>query len=133
LQLLRRPPDQFQPRAAFCELAYTWTNLFLACSACNRAKGERWDELLLRPDDPDFRFERYFECDFATGELRPAPTAAPEEQARAHRTIEVLRLNRADTCKSRKRTLWVLRHMPSDIGEDDLAYRYLIPIFRLAS
>jgi len=123
--------DHLRPKALFSELAYTWTNLFLTCSACNHAKGERWDELLLRPDDPDFRFERYFECDFATGELAPAPTASPDEQARARRTIEILRLNRADTCKSRLRTLRWLRHISSD-GDRDLAYRYLIPIFRAA-
>ncbi len=121
--------DHFRPKALFCELAYEWTNLFLACSACNHAKGERWDELLLRPDDPDFEFERYFECDFATGKLLPALTASPEEQARAARTIELLRLNRGGACESRLRTLRRLPDQPPE-NDGDLAYRYLIPIFR---
>lgn len=121
--------DHFRPKAIFPEHAYAWENLFLTCSACNRAKGERWDELLLRPDDSKFRFERYFECHFATGELAPAPIASPEDQARAHRTIEVLRLNRADACKSRLRTLRWLREVSVD-DDSDLSYRYLIPIFR---
>ena len=121
--------DHFRPKSKFRELAYTWANLFLACSACNHAKGERWDELLLRPE-PDFQFERYFECDFATGELRPAPTASPEEQARAACTIRILRLNRAGTCKSRLRILALLWDGRLASEDNDLPYRYLIPIFR---
>ncbi len=125
--------DHFRPKSRFRDLAYTWTNLFLACSACNHSKGERWDELLLCPDDPDFRFERYFECDFATGELRPAPTASPEDQARALCTIQILRLNRAGTCKSRLRILAQLWNGRLDTDDNDLPYRYLIPIFRSAT
>ncbi len=125
--------DHFRPKSLFRDLAYTWTNLFLACSACNHAKGERWDELLLRPDDPDFQFERYFECDFATGKLRSAPTASPEEQARADRTIDILDLNRDDTCESRLRILEWLWDGRLDSEDNALPYRYLIPIFRSAS
>jgi len=123
--------DHFRPKALFAKLAYAWTNLFLTCSACNHAKGERWDELLLRPDDSEFRFERYFECDFATGQLAPAPIASSEEQERARRTIEILRLNRAGTCVRRLQTLRWLRQVALE-DDRELAYRYLLPIFRAA-
>lgn len=88
--------DHFRPKGhpAFYELVCTWTNLFLVCTACNHAKREQWDDALLRPDDPDFHFERYFEYRFDSGKLEPATAASPEEQRRALRTIEIFGLNR---------------------------------------
>jgi uncharacterized protein (TIGR02646 family) len=82
--------DHFRPKghAAFYELVCTWDNLFLTCTACNLAKRERWNEALLRPDDADFRFERYFEVRFDSGMLEPAAAANAAEQQRARQTIE---------------------------------------------
>jgi hypothetical protein len=51
-----------------------------------------------------------------------APTAV--------RTIQILRLNRADTSKSRKRIIEWLWDGRLDSDDDDLPYRYLIPNFR---
>lgn len=120
--------DHFRPksRPEFYELVCAWTNLFLVCSACNHAKRELWDEALLRPDDPEFRFERYFEYRFDSGEVQPAPTASPEDQARARRTIEILDLNRVGACFSRRLTVRCLRRFSED--RDALGYRYLIPL-----
>jgi len=124
--------DHFRPKShpAFHELVCTWTNLFLTCTACNHAKGEQWDEALLRPDDLDFSFERYFEYRFDSGKLQPASAATLEEQLRTVRTIEIFNLNRSGACASRKR---VMHWMQRAVAEDDLdsyAYRYLLPICR---
>lgn len=119
--------DHFRPkgRAEFYELVCTWPNLFLACSACNNAKQDQWDEALLRPDDPAFRFERYR---FESGELHPSTTASPDDQARARRTIEIFDLNRRGACASRRRTVdWIRRVSPEVDG-----YRYLIALCRSA-
>ena len=126
--------DHFRPKShpEFHELVCTWTNLFLTCTACNHAKQEQWDEDLLRPDDVDFRFERYFEYRPDSGRLQPAATASPEEQQRALRTIELFDLNRPGACKSRKRWVAWMRSLDTADDLDDCAYRYLIPICRAA-
>lgn len=124
--------DHFRPksRVEFYELVCEWTNLFVTCTACNHAKGEQWDEELLRPDDLGFAFERYFEYRAESGELQPSAAASPEEQQRARTTIDILQLNRAGTCKSRKRMLQFAREA-DDAGDiDDWPYRYLLPLCR---
>jgi len=122
--------DHFRPkgREEFYGLVCTWTNLFLSCSACNKAKREQWDDALLRPDAPDYRFERYFEFRFETGELQPAPAASAEEQQRARCTIELLDLNRADACQVRKRAYRDIRRAASTSEALDYGYRFLIPL-----
>lgn len=117
---------QWPRRAGVC----TWTNLFFTCTACNHAKGEQWDEALLRPDDPGFSFERYFEYRFDSGQLHPARAATPDEQLRARTTIDILCLNRAGACTSRKRAVrYIMRATTQDDFADE-AYRYLIPLCR---
>jgi uncharacterized protein (TIGR02646 family) len=118
--------DHFCPkgRPEFYELVCTWTNLFLVCTACNKAKREQWNEALLRPDVPDFRFERYFEYDFESGELQPSAAATADDQARARHTIDILDLNRDGACRTRQRTVeWIQRISPEVDG-----YRFLIPL-----
>jgi uncharacterized protein (TIGR02646 family) len=124
--------DHFRPksRQEFYELVCTWTNLFLTCTACNHAKQEHWDDDLLRPDDLDYDFERYFEFRFDSGELKPASAASPAEQRRALRTIEIFDLNRAGACVSRKRMVHLMRNLP-DVDLDDCPYRYLLPLCRV--
>jgi uncharacterized protein (TIGR02646 family) len=122
--------DHFRPkgRPEFYELVCEWSNLFLACSACNNAKQNQWDEALLRPDDPDFGFERYFEYHHDSGRLLPSTTASPEDQERARRTIEIFDLNRRGACSNRRRTVeWIKRRSPEVDG-----YRFLIPLCQLA-
>jgi uncharacterized protein (TIGR02646 family) len=122
--------DHFRPkgRPEFYELVCEWSNLFLACSACNNAKQDQWDEALLRPDDPDFRFERYFEYHDESGRLLPSAAASSDDQARALRTIEIFDLNRRGACSNRRRTVeWIRRISPEVDG-----YRFLIPLCQLA-
>lgn len=122
--------DHFQPKSLpeFYALVCTWTNLYLTCSACNKAKRDTWDERLLRPDADDYSFERYFEYRFDTGELHPSGAASAHDQARAARTIEVLQLNRSGACKQRLRTVRQIRHAASAEDRADVAYRYLLPL-----
>jgi uncharacterized protein (TIGR02646 family) len=126
--------DHFRPKSheAFYELVCAWTNLFLTCTACNHAKREQWDEALLRPDDPTFRFERYFEYRFDSGKIEQSAAATPDEQHRARRTIAIFDLNRADACTSRMRVVKWLRHRDAIDDEHTWAYRYLIPLCQLA-
>ena len=122
--------DHFRPkgRPEFHERVCEWSNLFLVCTACNKAKLEQWNEALLRPDAPEFRFERYFEYDDDSGKLRPSAAASPEDQARAQLTIDIFDLNRRGACTNRRRTAEWIRRISPDVD----GYRFLIPICQLA-
>lgn len=122
--------DHFQPKTdpRFHRLVCEWTNLFLCCSRCNRAKGAQWEPALLRPDDPDFTFERYFEYRFDTGELQPNGTGTIDDQARARRTIDILQLNRPGVCFLRKHTVKALVRHEMEEARAELPYRYLLAV-----
>lgn len=123
--------DHFRPksRPEFHALVCTWSNLFLSCSGCNQAKGEKWDDVLLHGDAADYRFERYFEYRADTGALESSSAASPEEQRRARITIEFLDLNRPDLCVARTRAMRLMRK--ADVDElFDFGYRFLIPLCR---
>lgn len=121
--------DHFCPksREEFYDLVCMWENLFLICYACNKAKKDKWEPALLRPDESGFAFSRYFSYRTDTGALEPNVAASIDEQHRAQRTIEILDLNRADACVLRKTTVRLM--LLASGGEDlaDLGYRYLIP------
>jgi uncharacterized protein (TIGR02646 family) len=122
--------DHFRPkgRDEFYALVCTWSNLFLTCSACNKAKREQWDDALLNPDAPNYRFERYFEFRPESGELQPAAMASADEQQRARRTIDILQLNREQACRCRKRAFRDIRRAARDGDPLDYGYRFLIPL-----
>lgn len=122
--------DHFCPKGLpqFYELVCAWTNLFLTCSACNKAKRDNWDELLLRSDAEDYAFERYFEYRFDTGELHPNGAASDGDRARAAKTIGLLALNRPGACTMRKRTVRLIRHALSPDERSDVPYRFLLPL-----
>ncbi|MGL4401474.1 MAG: hypothetical protein ACRCXD_16540, partial [Luteolibacter sp.] len=88
--------DHFRPKSGpqgHPELAYTWENLFYCCVYCQKKKGDAFEEALLKPDEEDYEFARYFQWNFATGELMPSEVATPDDQYRAERTIDLLKLN----------------------------------------
>ena len=88
----------------------------------------RLQRALLRPDAPDFTFERYFEYRFDTGELQPNGRATVDDQARARRTIDILQLNRASVCRLRMRTVKALVRHEMDEDRAELPYRYLVAV-----
>lgn len=122
--------DHFCPktREEFYELVCAWENLFLICTSCNGAKRDQWDPSLLRPDDPEYMFDRYFLFNFETGELKPAPGLGAAERHRAQRTIEILDLNRSGTCRARLSTIKAILRRESDDELEDLPYRFLVPL-----
>ena len=123
--------DHFRPksREEFYELVCNWENLFLICFGCNKAKMGDWDEALLRPDEPEFTFSRYFSYRTDTGSLEPNAAATSADQHRATQTIKLLDLNRAGACTMR-RNMVKLMLISSDEELADLGYRYLIPFCR---
>jgi uncharacterized protein (TIGR02646 family) len=121
--------DHFRPKSVveFQELVCTWENLFLTCMACNKAKREQWDDLLLRPDDGEYSFERYFQYNASSGALSPNDAAPDADRARAEATIQLLDLNRSGACLMRRRTVRLAAALTPE-ERLDLPYRYLLPL-----
>jgi uncharacterized protein (TIGR02646 family) len=119
--------DHFRPksRPEFYRLVCAWSNLFIACDGCNRAKRELWDDDLLRPDADDFDFERYVWFDPMSGTLAPNPGASAGDQRRARRTIEIMDLNRATRCNERMQWWRLRRRGLAEECADDAPYRFL--------
>jgi len=126
--------DHFRPktRDEFYELVCAWENLFLVCSACNRAKRDQWDEALLRPDEEGYGFFKFFSYRTDTGKLEPNPGASTHDQHRAQRTIDILDLNRAGACVARRQVVKAMLAAFSEEEWVDLGYRFLSPLFREA-
>ncbi len=122
--------DHFRPKTIedFYELVCAWENLFLICSACNRAKRDQWDVALLRPDVVEYAFDRFFFFRFDTGELQPAPRLTADDRHRVIRTIAILDLNRDDACVARLKTIKEIQRRASDDELASVAYRFLIPL-----
>ena len=122
--------DHFRPkgREEFYELVCAWQNLFLICSRCNAAKRDRWEPALLRPDDSDYAFDRYFWFRSDTGALEPAPGISGDDRRRAVQTIEILELNRTDACIARRKAWKEIERRESDDELADVPYRFLIPL-----
>ncbi len=87
--------EHFHPKSdvRFLDSAFSWDNLFYACSKCQRSKAEKFEEALLKPDGADYCFSDFFIWDFSTGRLEPNPRAASAAQQRATVTIGMFGLN----------------------------------------
>lgn len=119
--------EHFRPKSAFPALAFDWANLFYSCDACQTRKRDAFAELLLKPDEPDYRFDLFFRCNYSTGKLEPNPQASAEDQARATATIEIYGLNEDGRPTNRLREL---RKFDPSTGFplDEYAYRdFLCP------
>ncbi len=114
--------DHFRPKSSFPHRVYEWSNLFFCCDRCQAAKREDFSELLLKPDEAEYEFSRYFIVNYDSGEIQVNPLAATEEQAKATFTIELLNLNVNVICVSRQREL---RHSKLEYDINDCCYRYL--------
>ena len=116
--------EHFRPKSKFPEHAYTWTNLYYCCDACQNAKREEWDEALLHADGPDYAFSRYFEFDFTTGGIKPNPLATEQDQQRAAITVRLYGLDSPARRRNRLDTAEVFAKCPpGEIPHHRWAYR----------
>ncbi len=128
-QLGDKTIDHFCPKSEpqyFME-AYSWRNLYCACNHCQTAKMEIFSEELLRPDDPDYSFDRYFIYNFATHEIEVNPGASPSDQSSAHTTIKIFQFNYLEKTTLRRHA-WE-RWMRSAIQEqvlEDFPFRFIL-------
>lgn len=121
----RETVEHFRPKTVFPELAYTWDNLFVCCDVC-QGKGDGFDELLLKPDEQEYSFERYFVNNYKTGEIEPNPAADVQDRARALITIRLYQLNKDIRKLLRLRELKRFNYKPEEDSIDDFNYRFFL-------
>lgn len=119
---LRRTVDHFKPKTRFPLEAYKWENLFLCCDLCQE-RNKEFDERLLKPDENSYSFDKYFDIDWVTGELKPNRDASPEDRERAKITIEYFRLNNNGKPDDR---LEELNKFDPAIEIDKFSYRFFL-------
>ncbi len=91
--------DQFKPKDD------SWENLYVVHPITNLVKRDNYHELLIRPDEPDYRFDEYFDLDFTKHTIEINRSANSENQERAALTIEILNLNHTDLVEERRYAL----------------------------
>ncbi|MEY3242970.1 MAG: hypothetical protein RIR11_4409 [Bacteroidota bacterium] len=121
--------DHFCPKSKpeFYHLAYTWSNLYIACNKCQRAKMEKFSPLLLRPDDVFYTFERYFIYNYTTHTVDINPVASVEERQSAKETISMFNFNDIGQITQRRHSYerWI-GQPAQDRDLDDFAYRFIL-------
>lgn len=126
LRLNDRTIDHFKPKGipAFYQYVYQWENLYACCGHCQQARGENYDDALLRPDEPDYSFDRYFIFKVATGEILPRPNATDVERQRAAVSIRFWKMNDTEQCKARL-IFWEFYRSKQPGDLTDFAFRFL--------
>ncbi len=123
-----RPPsdetiEHFRPKSEFPLEAYHWPNPYYCCRCCQRKEGKYSDDVL-RPDAPDYDFDRYFRWDYTLGLLEVNPLGNAHDQQRARKTIEYFRLNK-DHPRARLKEQRSFRALSSE-PIDSFAYRHFV-------
>lgn len=123
----RETVEHFRPKSSFPHSAYEWENLFLCCDVCQSAKGEDFDELLLKPDDTEYEFCSFFICDFKNGSIKPNPKVSLDNQKKAAKTIEIYKLNKKERCSARVEEMKKYEDLRSkNYCLDDFSYRFFL-------
>lgn len=118
--------EHFEPKSIFPEKSYFWTNLFYCCYLCQGTKLEKYNDFLLKPDDIDYSFEKYFiyKNDNEAITLHPNPRASENDQSRAEITIKLFGLNQHERSEARYKELVKFESSTRNII-DDWSYRFL--------
>lgn len=94
--------DHFKPKVEFPADAFAWENLFVVCKDCNYLKLSEFTDLILKPDEMEYEFEKYFYYDYITGKLEPKGEEGSIKYQRADITRIILKLNEFGLPEARK-------------------------------
>lgn len=96
--------DHFKPKSVeeFYPLVCQWQNLYVACKHCQDSKDSLYSDDLLRPDEIDYNFIKYFDYNYASHKIEPNQSESLENQIRANETIRIFDFNHLGQIKSRK-------------------------------
>ncbi|MGL6075716.1 MAG: retron system putative HNH endonuclease [Fimbriiglobus sp.] len=115
------PIEHFRPKSEYPGEAYDWDNLYFICDCCNTNKREKWFPEVIRPDDPEYEFLRFFTFT-VTGEIEPNQFASEQDQTCARVTIDLYGLNYNPRPSNRLRTK-IQFEMMAHAEIDDMPYR----------
>ena len=121
----RETIKHFRPKSTFPQKAYEWHNLFPCCDMCQSSKLEKFDPALLKPDEPQYAFNKYFVANYKTGKLDPSPHLDDQARLRAKVTIDTYGLNLEPRKKARKRE-WENYCRDATPCLDDYNYRFFL-------
>lgn len=113
--------DHFKPKTKFPLLAFTYSNLFPSCNECNK-KNSKFHNLLIKPDEENYRFEDFFRFDSFTGEICINESKSIENQKRAKITIDIFRLNIGNKPKNRLKA--IKKEIKAKTPLNERPYRY---------
>ena len=124
--------EHFYPKCIdkYPEKAYEWENLFPSCNGCTEKKDNDFNLDLLKPDDVNYSFERYFEVT-GDGKLCPSKIADKDSIDRAKITIKIYQFNTRGMLLS-ERKKWIELYKENSIfakNPDEHPFRFLIPVF----
>ncbi len=116
--------DHFKPKVECPEEAFSWENLFIVCKDCNYYKLSNNNDLILKPDEIQYKFDTYFFYEEYSGDLKPKGTKDSIEYRRADETIKSLKLNENGLPRARKRYS-DCKHVFENQDIDTLEYRFI--------
>lgn len=123
--MIKETIEHFRPKNLFPNLSYQWENLFLACSFCQE-KGNQFDDLLLKPDEGSYGFDKYFIFNFRTFEIEVRKDIKDIDKKRAETTLNMYKLNDSERPKSRKQVFDIFHKINAlDKEVNDFSYRYM--------
>lgn len=96
--------DHFKPKSKFPLEVCSWENLYIACAHCQKVKGDKFDILLIRPDELSYDFYAYYFYDFTEHEIRILPNLSIDKLERAEKTGEILDFNHKAMVESRRQS-----------------------------
>jgi uncharacterized protein (TIGR02646 family) len=94
--------DHFKPKVEFPNDAFDWENLFVVCKDCNFLKLDDFSDLILKPDELEYEFDKYFSYNEIDGFLEPKGKKDSIEYKRADNTRKALKLNEKGLPEARK-------------------------------
>jgi uncharacterized protein (TIGR02646 family) len=116
--------EHFRPKSIFPRLSYVWTNLFYCCKYCNESKQENPERNLLKPDNINYSFEKYFLFDYDSGKIEVNPALITPDRIKAENTILIYGLNEYNRPYRRKSFLKLFQNTNNpDI--EDFPYRFI--------
>jgi len=116
--------DHFKPKSKFPLEVCNWENLYVACARCQKVKGDKFDNLLLRPDESSYDFSAYYFYDFTEHEIRILPNLSIDKLERAKKTDEILDFNHKAMVESRRQSYDGFTDKP-DYPVEKLKHRFI--------
>lgn len=113
--------DHFKPKTKFPLEAFYYYNLFPSCKECNK-KLAKFEPLLLKPDEIDYKFDDYFRFNSFTGEILVKKSKPIENQKRAEITIEIFKFNIGNKPSNRLKA--IRKEIKLNTPLDERPYRY---------